>query len=425
MGDIERRKTRDGVRYYVRGFIDVDTAGVLKRNRRLAVDEHRYPVTERTQAWAVLAELEQEAKARAKRIRDGIAEPTPEMPAAAPLTVNQLADEFIAKYDRPGRIKNVKRYRKDAKWQIDGYVRGLIGVKLARDVTQDDVERIRDAVLAKGRSPQTTVHVMKVISRMYRWGRKKKLIDCTSPTQDVERPKVLLPKPDFYTKEELQRLFAEAELRGMPHIFPVVAIAAYTGLRMTETSKVCWSDVDLGRGLIFIAGEVTKNGEPATVEIGPELDRILRQWREQCPASKEGWVIPIIKKRGKTKTITRRANHSKDLNLKPLLEAAGCHVPKKWFHALRHSFATHLADGGTNVFELQAAGRWKTMSQVERYAHPMRDRIRAQVARLNFAPPSPADVSSLADARARRAAGVDTQVDMEHHTAPASGGERR
>jgi integrase len=39
------------------------------------------------------------------------------------------------------------------------------------------------------------------------------------------------------------------------------------------------------------------------------------------------------------------------------------------FHDLRHTFASHLALKGVDLYTIQKLGRWKTLSMVMKYAH--------------------------------------------------------
>jgi len=421
MAYVFRRKTRKGWRYYAEGLLEVDAQGELRRNSKLLLtDGDGHAIESMAQARDGGARLEREAEARADRIRKGLPEPKPPAPAPVALTVNQVADRFLAEYSRP-RIKDLEKYRAFARSKFTHYILPALGQKLASDVTRKDVERLRDDILSK-RSKQTVVHVLKVISRMYRWARKEGIITCENPTAEVERPSVQLGKPDYYTAGELEKMLATAETMGIGYLKPAVALGAYLGLRLGEICGLRWIDCDLERGLITVArswATTTKNEEVKTVPANPELVVMLRQWREKCPATKDGLVIAMPRARGKG---ARAVNPHDMRKVKDLLVAAGVHVPQHYNHALRHAFATLLAAEGTHPVELRELGRWKSMSQVERYAHAMPARLSAQVARLSFAPKLPADIASMDQARRQQMADDHTRHHMEADTATDDAG---
>src|SRR5205814_126546 len=107
-------------------------------------------------------------EAKADRVRKGLPEPVPAAAATKPLTVGELADKFLAEYNRP-KIKDIETYRRDARWVLGRYIRPALGTKNAHQVTRKDIEQLRESITASGKSPQTCVHVLKCLSRMYRW----------------------------------------------------------------------------------------------------------------------------------------------------------------------------------------------------------------------------------------------------------------
>jgi hypothetical protein len=99
-----------------------------------------------------------------------------------------------------------------------------------------------------------------------------------------------------------------------------------------------------------------------------------------------------------------------------LLAAAGCHVPKKPIHALRHTFASHYVMGGGKIEVLQRLLGHATIAMTMRYAHLAPDYLGAEVARLSFPSPKPqVGVSDLGEERRKRAAATadGPQLDQE------------
>ena len=68
----------------------------------------------------------------------------------------------------------------------------------------------------------------------------------------------------------------------------------------------------------------------------------------------------------------------------PVMKKAG--VKRFWFHDLRHTFATRLAQAGADIYIVQKLGRWKTISMVMRYAHHYPESLRAGIEILDRVP---------------------------------------
>jgi integrase len=190
----------------------------------------------------------------------------------------------------------------------------------------------------------------------------------------------------------------------------MVATSIYAGLRKGELMGLRWIDVNLDGGLLTVARSYTlapKSGKPRHVPINPELAVILRRWREQCPTTDEGLVFPLFDVIGGWRMGFRRET----LHLHHYLKAAGCHVPAKPWHALRHTFASHFMMAGGNILTLQKLLGHASVEQTMCYAHLAPDFMRAEVARMSFAS-TVADVANL-DEKRREKEQFGTQVVQE------------
>ena len=92
------------------------------------------------------------------------------------------------------------------------------------------------------------------------------------------------------------------------------------------------------------------------------------------------------------------------LGLPDLMRAAGVHVPKKPWHALRHTFAAHLVMSGVSLYTVQLLMGHADPKETQIYAHLAPDYMAAEVARLSFAVPVPTGVADLTEERRKRAA---------------------
>jgi len=142
-----------------------------------------------------------------------------------------------------------------------------------------------------------------------------------------------------------------------------------------------------------------KSGKPRHLPIHPALAPILRAWRERCPATEGRLAFPVEPEPGRY----RMGTAMDMLGLEEALRAAGCHVPAKPWHALRHSFAAHAVMGGASLYSVQRLLGHASPVMTQRYAHLAPDFLAAEVARLAFAPPPAAGIADLGEARRLRA----------------------
>ncbi len=327
----------------------------------------------------------------------GIEEPAPEEQVRSTITVQELSERFLREYAPPD-IKDIDNYRLEARSVHKVRILPAVGSQAAASVRMSTVERLRDAELTK-RSRASAVQTLAALSKLYVWGNKVGLISCPNPVQGCERPRST-SSIDYLSREEVGKLLAYSEDHA-PDIYPMIATAVYCGLRKGELYGLRWSDVSLEASRIDVMRSyrsLPKSGKPRHVPMHPELVRVLRQWRSCCPVTDAGLVFPIDNGRG------QRMGDETDMRaLANVLDAAGCHVPKKPWHALRHTFASHAVMSGTPLYDVQQLlGHSKPM-MTQHYAHLAPAHLASAVARLSFTSPVDADIASIDEERRKRA----------------------
>src|SRR4051812_38927039 len=128
-----------------------------------------------------------------------------------------------------------------------------------------------------------------------------------------------------------------------------LSVAYGAGLRVAEVSALKVSDIDSERMLIRV--ERGKGGQYRNALLPADLLSLLRQWwrvgREQGVMQRDGWLFPG---QHALKPISTRQLH------RIVAEAArSADIAKRVGpHTLRHSFATHLLEDGTDIRIIQA-----------------------------------------------------------------------
>src|SRR2546425_2704357 len=225
----------------------------------------------------------------------GMAEPTPEDLAKKRMTVRELGERFVAEYTSP-RVKDVDRYRKMAEYLFGKHLYPAVGAVPAMALTAAQLERFRDERRAAGLGPQSVRHVLAFTSRMYNWGAARGIIDCSNPSEAVDKPQLGRDDDDFdyLSRDEVESLLNWAK-EHQPSECPLYATAVYSGMRLGELYGLRWSDVTFDLGIIGVRRSyrtTPKSGKGRHIRINPRLAPILRAWKTRCPTTAEGLVFP-------------------------------------------------------------------------------------------------------------------------------------
>ena len=137
------------------------------------------------------------------------------------------------------------------------------------------------------------------------------------------------------------------------------------GLRGGEVTRLKVADIDAARHIIRIIE--SKGKKDRNVMLPPEVHVLLRQWWRERPtrhdaerAPTERWIFPG---RGPDRPITRRQFLR---YLKDAAAAAG-NTKLVTLHTLRHSFATHMHEAGTDIRVIQVVLGHSSLATTARY----------------------------------------------------------
>ncbi len=131
----------------------------------------------------------------------------------------------------------------------------------------------------------------------------------------------------------------------------------YGGLRLSEAINLNWEDLDIGRMVIHVRN--AKGRKDRMVFLHPELKLLLGAYK---PEGREGLVFISGYSDGKYV--------SKSVQLVVKDAAARARIKKNVTpHTLRHSFATHLLEGGADIRYIQKLLGHKDLKTTQIYTH--------------------------------------------------------
>lgn len=225
--------------------------------------------------------------------------------------------------------------------------------------------------------------------------------------QSFEAEPVVLSKPETHQlfegikqQEESSMAAKEKEAEVSHGRYELAARLQYgAGLRVSELVRLRIQDVDVGRGTLTVRqgkgdkDRVTVLPKSLRDEIAKQIERAREVWKRDREAGLAGvhmpgalarkfrraaetfewfWLFPAKQISVDTETSTRRRHHlhGKVYNeaIKRAAKAAG--IEKRvTSHALRHSFATHLLENGTDLRTIQDLLGHEDISTTEIYLH--------------------------------------------------------
>ena len=158
--------------------------------------------------------------------------------------------------------------------------------------------------------------------------------------------------PSVLNKEEVNSLFEVTY--NLKHRL-VLMILYYSGMRLDELVNIKWEDFDFERGVIHL--KITKGEKERVVFLHEKLKTLIQDFHLQ----KEGYVF--------YSNLGKKYNpRSIQMIVGQAAEKAG--IKKKVTpHTLRHSFATHLLEGGADIRSIQALLGHKNLQTTQIYTH--------------------------------------------------------
>jgi integrase/recombinase XerD len=172
-------------------------------------------------------------------------------------------------------------------------------------------------------------------------------LDLAAEIYHIREPQKI---PQVMSPDEMRRLLA---VTSSLKVRVLLSLTYGCGLRAGEVVRLKVKHIDSAQKIIRI--EQSKGRKDRNVMLSPELLDLLRRWWKVRPSRfdagippQERWLFPSRKTAGKpitTRQLSRLFHEA--------TEAAG--IKKSvTLHALRHSFATHLLERGTDIRIIQA-----------------------------------------------------------------------
>lgn len=174
---------------------------------------------------------------------------------------------------------------------------------------------------------------------------------------EIPRPKKHLQLPRFFTQDEVAAIIKAAD--NLKHK-TMLTLCYATGMRVSEVVNLKTANIMTQRKCILI--EKAKGKKDRIVPLSPVLLVMLREYYRKYAPSKTGYLFE-----GQLSS-EPYSTRSLQLVLQAAKREAGVLKPGA-IHALRHSFATHLLDKGTDISMIQKLLGHNDLKTTLRYLH--------------------------------------------------------
>lgn len=242
-------------------------------------------------------------------------------------------------------------------------------------ITPFHIEKLKKKMLDAGRAPRTIQHVYSTFRLIWNMARRNKIVFDETPTKQSKIPKIDNKRLRFLTHEEAEKLLVNLSVRSQ-QLHDISLLSLHTGMRAGEIFSLTWGNVDFDRGLITIVDPKATNTRTAfmTTQVKSMFNRLYGNGK-----NKNDLIFKDTNGERIAQVSSCFARAVIDLKFN---EGVSDPRHKVVFHTLRHTYASWLVEGGTDLYRVSKLIGHSTTSMTERYAHLAQDTLQNEVKNL-------------------------------------------
>ena len=250
-------------------------------------------------------------------------------------------------------------------------------------VTRKDLRRYLATLTRRGYAARTVARKASVLRRYFRWSTETGR--CPSdPCVGLAVPAGAARLPDVLSERSVESLLGgrspaasgDHPLRRLRDD-AVLELLYGSGLRVAELCSLRPADLDLPRSRVRVTG---KGGKQRLLPLSAPAVRAVQRYREaQAAAARTGETAGGLAPSGEDGPLFRNLR-GRPLGPRDVRRILDRRAPEPTHpHALRHTFATHLLDGGADLRSVQELLGHESLGTTQVYTHVSRGRLRTVI----------------------------------------------
>lgn len=261
--------------------------------------------------------------------------------------------------------------------------------KTLPEITAEDLQAFAADLYDLGIGPRTRCRVISGVKTFFKYLLTEGYIE-TNPSLMLETPKVGIHLPDVLSVEEIDAMVEAIDPDSATAVrnHAIIETLYGCGLRVSELVNLEISGVYLEEEYVVVRGKGNKQRMvPLSAEAASRIKDYLSQRRHVSPKRGDENILFLNSRGGKLSRVMIF------YIVKDLAALAGI---KKTIspHTLRHSFATHLLEGGANLRAIQQMLGHENISTTSVYLHLDNTHLREEILMHH-----PRNTASFAQAR--------------------------
>ncbi|MGI9428186.1 MAG: tyrosine recombinase XerC [Bythopirellula sp.] len=233
------------------------------------------------------------------------------------------------------------------------------------DLTSVELRGYLAALHDAGYAKTSIARKLASLRSFYRFAQREGWVD-NNPAKALRNPRKARKLPHFLSTGEIGKLLtapATEQVMGLRDR-AILETLYSAGLRVSELVDLSDGDLDFDQGIIRVRG---KGRKERLAPLGSYATRALKKWlarRKVAAKEAQGRRAPVFVNRFGTRLTSRSVGRLLEKHLK----SAGLDN-RTSPHTLRHSFATHLLDGGADIRSVQELLGHKSLVTTQIYTH--------------------------------------------------------
>jgi integrase/recombinase XerC len=294
---------------------------------------------------------------------------TRDLPQSDAALIRAFADHLAL--ERHLAASTVDAYRRDLA-QLAAFLR-----RTRRELSNArlrDLRRFLAQLTTLGYARASIARRVGAIHSFYRWANARRIVP-SDPSALLGRPKVVSRLPVVLRVPEAAALVeapgaaegaSETDVAVAARDRAILELMYGSGLRVSEVAGLTIERLDLDRGRVTVIGKGDKERE---VPLGDPARQAVESWLDIRHVLEPGTHDELF--------TNRRGRPIGPRDIRRLVGRYAAKLPGRRVtpHTLRHSFATHLLEGGADIRAVQEMLGHASVATTQRYTHVSRSRL--------------------------------------------------